>query len=90
MMSKKGEDFSVGGQYVERSENERIITDDLCDYGDLVYFNAECFHGVEMIDPDESEDWLSFAGRWIMLFAVNKLAENTAIANSIDLEKAKQ
>ncbi len=84
LMSKKGEDFQTGGLYVERY-GEHLYLDELCDYGDVVYFNAKCNHGVEKIDPEEETDWLSGEGRWIALFAVNKLASNSRIADSKDL-----
>ena len=53
--------------------------------GDVIYFNAQCNHGVETIDPDIEPDWLSQKGRWIALFAVNKLADNEEIQDSKDL-----
>lgn len=86
IMSEKGVDFQEGGAYVEDASGEKILLDDICQPGDVIYFNAECFHGVDMIDPDETEDWLSFEGRWILLFAVNKIAGNEAIKDSKDLE----
>ena len=88
MMSKKGQDFHEGGAYVENSEGQRIVLDDRCDVGDVYYFNAQCFHGVNRIDPDEPEDWFSFQGRWMILFAVNQIAGHSAIADSRDLERA--
>ena len=54
--------------------------------GDVVYFNAACPHGVAPIDPDAPMRWTSFAGRWMLLFAVNRLAGNSAIANAVALE----
>jgi len=85
VMSKKGEDFQQGGAFVEKSDGEHQLLDDLCDVGDVVYFNAKCFHGVEPIDPDATPDWLSLEGRWIALFAVNKLTDNPDIGDSVDL-----
>jgi hypothetical protein len=85
LMSKKGVDFQEGGVFVERSDGERVNLDDYCDYGDVVYFNAQCTHGVQRIDPDAEPDWLSQQGRWIALFAVNKVAGNEEIGNSKDL-----
>ena len=85
LMSRKGEDFKTGGAYVEREGGERAILDDICDMGDVIYFNAQCNHGVETIDPDIEPDWLSQKGRWIALFAVNKLADNDEIQDSKDL-----
>jgi hypothetical protein len=40
-----------------------------------------------MIDEGEDTDWLSFRGRWMMLFAVNRLTAATGIADAIDLEE---
>lgn len=85
LMTKKGDDFHVGGAYVEHENGKRTILDDICGIGDVIYFNAQCVHGVETIDPDEKPDWLSQKGRWIALFAVNKLADNKEIEDSKDL-----
>lgn len=84
MMSKKGEDFHSGGNYVETKDG-MVFLDDICDYGDIIYFNAQCNHGVDKIDPDVEPDWLSQQGRWIALFAVNKLSDNLEIGDSRDL-----
>lgn len=86
IMSKKGEDFQEGGVFVETGKDQRIILDDICDYGDVVYFNAQCTHGVERIDPGATPDWLCQKGRWMALFAVNKLADNPRIGDSLDLD----
>ena len=85
IMSQKGKDFTVGGSYVEREGGELFMLDDVCDAGDVIFFNAQCNHGVEKIDPDEEVDWLSQKGRWIALFAVNKVSGNTDIEDSTDL-----
>lgn len=86
MMSKKGEDFQHGGGYVMTPDQQKILLDDICDWGDVTFFNAQVVHGVAEIDPEKPRHWLDFEGRWIMLFAVNKLAGNTAISNSVDFE----
>ena len=86
-MSKKGVDFKEGGAYVDTENNSKIYLDEVSDVGDVVYFNALTPHGVEMIDPKEKLNWLSFKGRWMLLFAINKVAGNSKITNSIDLEK---
>jgi hypothetical protein len=85
-MSKKGVDFLKGGSYAETKTGEKIYTDDISEPGDVVYFNALIPHGVETIDPDVPLDWLSFKGRWMLLFAINKLSSNAAISEAVDLE----
>jgi hypothetical protein len=87
MMSKKGVDFKKGGAYVVREGGEVVLTDELMEIGDVLYFNSLTPHGVEKVDSDQSADWPAFEGRWIMLVAVNRLAENTSISNAVDLEK---
>lgn len=87
-MSQKGDDFKTGGLYVGMENGEDLVFDDICAPGDVVYFNAGCPHGVKPIDPDVPIRWLSYGGRWMLLFAVNRLAQNTAIANATDLQKA--
>lgn len=85
IMSKKGDEFNKGGLFVENQKNEHVFIDDLCDIGDVVLFNAQVPHGVATIDPDKALDWLNFEGRWMMIFATNKLASNDSISNAIDL-----
>jgi hypothetical protein len=85
-MSKKGVDFVEGGAYAQTITGGKIYTDDISEPGDVVYFNALIPHGVETVDPDVELDWLSFKGRWMLLFAVNKLNSNAAIADAVDLE----
>jgi hypothetical protein len=87
VMSRKGEDFSDGGAFVESRGGRRTCLDDVARVGDVVYFNAQVPHGVETIDPGAEPDWLSFRGRWVLLFAINKLSGNAAVADAVDLER---
>lgn len=87
VMSKRGEDYSEGGLYVERENGTRIDVDDVADIGDAVYFHAEVVHGVAPVDPELERDWLSFRGRWMGLLAVNRVHSNAAVARSIDLDR---
>lgn len=85
IMSKKGKDFKEGGLFIEPQPGEKIIIDDLCDIGDVVYMNVQMPHGVLPIDPNIPCDWMSFKGRWMLMCAVNKLSDNQGIPNSKDL-----
>lgn len=87
-MSRKGEDFETGGLYVQMADGTDLIVDDITDWGDIVYFNAQCPHGVAQIDPAAPLRWHDYQGRWMLLFAVNRLAGNTSIGNAVDLERA--
>ena len=49
-MSKKGKDFHEGGLYIEKASKEKIYLDDITEPGDVIYFNAEVPHGVDIID----------------------------------------
>ncbi len=86
-LSEKGTDFDEGGLYVTRENGEKIIVDDVSGWGDIVYFNARVPHGVLPIDPHKTVDWHDFQGRWMLLFAVNRLFGNANIGDAIDLEK---
>lgn len=81
-LSQKGTDFQAGGGFLKTPGGEDLISDDYADFGDIVFFNARAEHGVEAIDPDEDVYWNRFEGRWIALFAVNKLAGTTQIADA--------
>ncbi len=86
MMSKKGTDFQTGGAYVDGENGKRLYLDDVCDVGDLVYYNVQIPHGVETIDAGRSVPWVDFQGRWMMLLGTNKLASNPGIGNSREVE----
>jgi hypothetical protein len=86
-MSTKGKDFSTGGAYVEDGAGGRVCLDDVTECGDVVYFKASLLHGVEPIDPGHPVDWLSFRGRWMLLFAVNRLSSNSRIGNAVDVTR---
>ena len=87
-MSRKGDDFETGGLFVQMADGRDLVVDDVAEPGDVVYFNAACPHGVKAIDPAVPLRWTSFAGRWMLLFAVNRVAANTAIGNAVDLGSA--
>ncbi len=87
VMSKRGEDFTEGGLFVEREGGERVDIDEIAEIGDAVYFHAETVHGVAPVDPGAPLDWLSFHGRWMGLIAVNRVHSNEAVARSIDLDR---
>jgi hypothetical protein len=84
---KKNGDFEDGGSYVINNMNKKIYLEEFADIGDIVLYDATIPHGVDLIDPKSKNHWLNFKGRWMMLFATNKLSNSDHIKNSIDLEK---
>ena len=86
IMTDKGDDFESGGGYVALDEQQKLYFDDHARSGDVVHMNAKVYHGVENVDPENEVDWLSFRGRWICIFAINRLAGNQSIAESTDVE----
>jgi len=84
-ISRKGVDFHTGGLFVQMADGRDLVIDDVAEPGDVVYFNASCPHGVHPIDPGEPMRWTTFGGRWMLLFAVNRLAGNAAIGNAVPL-----
>jgi hypothetical protein len=86
-MSKKGIDFVEGGAYVDSNNGSRIYVDEISDVGDVTFFNARLPHGVENIDPSETINWTDFKGRWMLLFAINKVISNNQIADAVDLSE---
>jgi len=87
VMSQKGKDFQTGGVYAESESGELIFLDDIAEVGDIILFNAQIPHGVKIIDEEKEEDWLSFEGRWMMIFATNKVADSNEIRDAVDLEE---
>ena len=81
VMSKKGKDFKKGGLFVE-IDNKKINLDNHVNIGDIIIFKADLKHGVEAIDPNHKSEILDFKGRWMILFATNKLSNNDKIEDS--------
>lgn len=88
-MSKYGSCFKKGGNYVITTKGTKLLTEEITEPGDIVLFNSLCRHGVEAIDPDSEFNPLSDVGRWMMLFAVNKVAGNTDIADAYAVNNVK-
>lgn len=88
MMSELGRDFEEGGIFVRTTDGEVVFIEQHTCPGDVVLFSPKLAHGVARIDPHKSADWLSFEGRWMAIFAVNKLATNTRVAEAVDLAVA--
>ena len=63
-MSEKGSDYQQGGAYIEVS-GERIYTEDVYRYGDLLIMDHRIHHGVEEIDPLAPLDMTSLSGRLV-------------------------
>jgi hypothetical protein len=89
VMSKIGEEFQTGGLYLLDESKDKVLVDHEVQIGDVILFNAETPHGVETIDKGAEEDWVSFIGRWMMLFAINKVQGNTSISDAKEMEESK-
>ncbi len=88
IMSEIGEDFHKGGVYFKMEDGTKIFPEEYTSSGDVAFFKASLRHGVEIIDPEESEShWLDFKGRWMGLLAINKFFGSNAIGNAIDTSK---
>ena len=85
MMSSKGIDYFSGGGKIINQSNKKIDIDSLCEAGDMILSNASSPHCVDIVDKNLTKPWLEFRGRWVMLFAVNKIDGNDEIKNSKEL-----
>jgi hypothetical protein len=72
-MSRKGTDFHWG-LFVQLADGRDLVIDDVAEPGDVVYFNAAPAASSRSILTCPLR-WTTFAGRWMLLFAVNRLAE---------------
>ncbi len=79
-MSLKGSDFNDGGLEVKVDE-EWLSIDDYVHPGDLILIRGDIPHGVRMIDPEKDFNMLS-QGRWMGLFAINKVEGSKKASNS--------
>ena len=84
VMSRFGSDYEQGGVYVEDTAGVRFFPEAECEPGDLVWFNPQMPHGVAPIDPESPLGWTQFRGRWMGLFATNKIEDTAAIDDAID------
>jgi|TARA_R110000744_G_scaffold114006_1_gene213295 hypothetical protein len=75
-LTKKGEDFNVGGQYFLDKNENKVYSEDLIEVGDAPLFIATTFHGVE--SPD-------YKGRWQLLATAiqSQCVENRTISHSL-------
>jgi hypothetical protein len=85
MMSELGVDFDEGGAFMKNSGGGVIWIEQHTRPGDVVLFSPQLVHGVAPIDPKAALNWPAFEGRWMALFAVNKLATNTRVADAVEL-----
>jgi hypothetical protein len=85
MMSELGKDFREGGAFIKGSAGDPIWVEQHSRPGDVVLFSPKLVHGVATIDPGASVNWPSFEGRWMSIFAVNKLATNARVEEAVDL-----
>jgi hypothetical protein len=85
MMSELGKDFREGGAFMRNSAGETTWIERHTNPGDVVLFSPRLVHGVGTIDPDATVNWPAFEGRWMSIFAVNKLASNTRVTEAMDL-----
>ncbi|MEO2140206.1 MAG: hypothetical protein ABGX91_08200 [Thermoleophilia bacterium] len=84
VMSRAGTDYREGGVYVEDANGTRFFAEEHCSPGDLLWFDPQVPHGVAPIDPDAPLHWTRFQGRWMGLFATNKVEESAAIGDAVD------
>ena len=86
-LSNKGVDYNTGGLFVENG-GEKLDVDKHTRIGDVTFFNAKFAHGVEEIDCMNKADWCPKNGRWMMIYAINAMANKSrGNIKSIDLEK---
>lgn len=84
-LSRKSKDYFEGGGYVQTPDGNDLIGDDYAQIGDIIFFNARSEHGVHPIDANDQSHWTSFEGRWIALFAVNKLSSSSGIDDAEEI-----
>lgn len=82
-LSEKGIDYESGGLHLWKSEISSIDVDLLMKPGDVIFFNAQTPHSVESVDPSKERNWLDFKGRWMMLAAIVKTAQNIKTSDSV-------
>ena len=66
IMSKRGEDYKIGGTYILNSNKEKIDIENDLDVGDIYFAYPTVLHGVEVIDKGQEVNWNSLNGRWWM------------------------
>lgn len=64
ILSKKGTDFSEGGNYIRNRNQDQIYPEDLAGIGSIVMFDGGIVHGVQDVDPDGILDFSQPSGRF--------------------------
>ncbi|MDG2243419.1 MAG: hypothetical protein P8L66_07975 [Rhodospirillaceae bacterium] len=85
VLSKRSQDYETGGFFLENESGTRIFPEDQCNVGDLLIFNGQQTHGVELIDNFAPYEPLANMGRWMALVAVTKNTDNSEIPDAQDL-----
>ncbi|MDX6574887.1 MAG: hypothetical protein QOE96_840 [Blastocatellia bacterium] len=88
LMTERGKDYMTGGFYLKRKTGERLFIEDALEPGDVYMCNPRCPHGVATVDEGSAYDPTSRAGRWNMVFPVNKIAGNKEVGDAINYEEA--
>lgn len=70
LLTEKGEDYRVGGAFVERSDGSWIDSEENSLSGDVVVYSGNTKHGVADIDPQITFDPKSYLGRVVALATI--------------------
>ena len=70
LLTEKGEDYKIGGAFVERADGSWIDSEENSLSGDVVVYNGSTKHGVADIDPHINFDPKSYLGRVVALATI--------------------
>jgi hypothetical protein len=88
VMSHRGSEYNSGGLFVRGRDGTEIDIEAMVSPGDVMFFCGQVQHGVKRIDPEKRTRWLDFQGRWMGLFAINKVEGNIQISDSAEVSES--
>lgn len=72
ILSKRGKDYSSGGFYYKKENQEIIDPEPYVNVGDLIVFNPRLYHGVAKIAANAPYNWRTCDGRWMAFATTTK------------------
>ena len=69
-LTQFGEDYFSGGLYFVNKAGENVSLEPKLEIGDVAIAHPAIEHGVHPVDPEETLDWASGKGRWMILFGI--------------------
>jgi len=65
-LSTRGEEYQTGGIYFFKNDKTKVDVEDQINKGDIYFCFPTLIHGVDPVDENETVNWNSKSGRWLL------------------------